>query len=339
MKNAVLAVGTHKYINIGDYVQGLASAQFFDRIDLYIERERLNTYDGDLCRMIMNGWYMHYPENWPPTDKIKPLMVSFHISPFAKEAMLSKRSIAYFMQHQPIGCRDHQTMDMLIEKGVDAYFSACMTTTLGKKYYNPKTTDKIYIVDPICTLKISFTNIFRIFFGLLFNLRTISVLLKKNIWLYNSRLNNLLLTTVFYIEYRKILSKEDLLKAEYITHILPNKGDSSKDLMEYAKQLIRKYAEAKFVVTSRIHCALPCLSLQTPVLYIEHKQQSCSSRSRLGGLQDMFNVVVWNREKMKLTVDPAIKAKIGVDLKNKDTWKKYSERLIDSCNKFINDTH
>ena len=39
MKNAILVASTTTRINIGDYIQGIAAAQFFDKIDYYIERD------------------------------------------------------------------------------------------------------------------------------------------------------------------------------------------------------------------------------------------------------------------------------------------------------------
>mgnify|MGYP003191163623 CR=1 FL=1 len=44
MKTGLMLVGTEKSINIGDYIQAVAAEQFFDHIDTYIERERLDEY-------------------------------------------------------------------------------------------------------------------------------------------------------------------------------------------------------------------------------------------------------------------------------------------------------
>ena len=65
---------------------------------------------------------MHHPEQWPPSEKIHPLFVAFHINELAKDTLLSNESIAYLKAHEPIGCRDTHTTDMLKAKGVKAYF-------------------------------------------------------------------------------------------------------------------------------------------------------------------------------------------------------------------------
>ena len=103
MKNALLVVSTlpkgnsDGYINIGDYIQSLAGKVFFDKIDVYINRERLSQFksEREKVKMIMNGWFMHSPENWPPSDDIFPLLVAIHISPKSAPKMLSVEGINY----------------------------------------------------------------------------------------------------------------------------------------------------------------------------------------------------------------------------------------------------
>ena len=106
MKYKLLAVSKFPNIsgvNIGDYVQALASSQFLPHIDGFIDRdEDLKDYAGEPCKVIMNGWYMHLPQNWPPSDLIDPLFVAFHLNSGVKEVLLSSQSIAYLKSHQPI---------------------------------------------------------------------------------------------------------------------------------------------------------------------------------------------------------------------------------------------
>ena len=146
MKYKLLAVSKFPNIsgvNIGDYVQALASSQFLPHIDGFIDRdEDLKDYAGEPCKVIMNGWYMHLPQNWPPSDLIDPLFVAFHLNSGVKEVLLSSQSIAYLKSHQPIGCRDLNTLYLLSKNGVDAYFSGCMTLTLGEKYHSEEKEDK-----------------------------------------------------------------------------------------------------------------------------------------------------------------------------------------------------
>ena len=138
--------------NIGDYVQSVASRQFIDRVDEYIEQEEADKYypeDGEKIKLVMNGWFQWRSENWPPSEYIDPLLISMHISPLKAKDLLKPEGIAYLKEHSPVGCRDFQTQALLEAKGVPAYFSACMTLTLGKNYHVPEDQrEGVYVVDP-----------------------------------------------------------------------------------------------------------------------------------------------------------------------------------------------
>ena len=118
--------------NIGDDIQSIAARQYLPRVDCRIQRDYLNLYRGPKTKLILNGWFSHKPENWPPSPDIDPLFVSFHISDGAIEEYTSESSIKYLNQHEPIGCRDKRSTELLKEMGVDAYFSGCLTLTLEK---------------------------------------------------------------------------------------------------------------------------------------------------------------------------------------------------------------
>ena len=144
MKYKLLSVSKSKKIatlNIGDYIQALASSQYYPQIDGFIDRDiELKDYNGEECKIIMNGWYMHNPENWPPSNKIKPLFVALK-------------------RNEPIGCRDYWTTNLLKNHGVNSYFSGCMTLTLGKTFNSLEKENKTYIVDPIFDPQIHISNV------------------------------------------------------------------------------------------------------------------------------------------------------------------------------------
>jgi hypothetical protein len=75
MKYKLLSAHTEKTVNIGDYIQALASLQFLPSFDGFVEREGLNSYSEEECTVIMNGWFMHNPnlDSWPiiPIDTKK----------------------------------------------------------------------------------------------------------------------------------------------------------------------------------------------------------------------------------------------------------------------------
>ena len=141
MKYKLLATRSKNQINIGDYIQSLAASQFLPSIDGFVQREKLNQYSSEEVTIIMNGWFMHQPENWPPSPQINPIFLSFHLNILAKDQLLSEKSVAYFKKHKPIGCRDFQSVQFLKSKNVDAYFSGCLTLTLGEKYFSKEKED------------------------------------------------------------------------------------------------------------------------------------------------------------------------------------------------------
>ena len=96
--------------NVGDYVQSLAAAQFLPHIDKYLNREKLNIYNEEQVKLIMNGWFMHRPECWPPSDNIDPLLISFHLNSQVKDQLLDNKGKKWFKRHQPVGCRDPYTL-------------------------------------------------------------------------------------------------------------------------------------------------------------------------------------------------------------------------------------
>src|SRR5690349_6853970 len=78
-RGAVLAYSTK---NIGDDMQSLAARRFFPEGARGLQREGLSglcNYFG-LHKLIMNGWFMRKPRQFPPAKTIDPLVISFHLS-------------------------------------------------------------------------------------------------------------------------------------------------------------------------------------------------------------------------------------------------------------------
>ncbi|MDD0847619.1 hypothetical protein PTQ35_02180 [Campylobacter sp. 46490-21] len=121
-------------MNIGDEIQSIAAMRFLPSLDEIVYREQINTFipknmDGQ-TKLIMNAWWMHKPQNFPPSQYIKPLLISMHIRPEIKSIFLNSRTKEYLIKHGPVGCRDITTVEILQEEGIPAYFSGCLTATL-----------------------------------------------------------------------------------------------------------------------------------------------------------------------------------------------------------------
>jgi lipopolysaccharide biosynthesis glycosyltransferase len=77
------------------------------------------------------GWHMHplYRRvcDFPYHPNLRPIFVAFHVN---YAAMLDDAGIAYLRKYGPIGCRDWTTVDLLLSRGVDAFFTGCLTPTI-----------------------------------------------------------------------------------------------------------------------------------------------------------------------------------------------------------------
>lgn len=222
----------------------------------------------------MNGWFTHTKNNsWIPSEQIDPLFIAFHINSNAVNTILSPDGIEYLKKYQPIGCRDMNTLKLLKNVGVEAYFSGCLTLTLDRyKKENVERKD-IYMVDPLYNYprsKYMFSSIKQIIKGLV----------TKNIFALNKLDNHL----------RKIFSEDLLNNAKYECQVLPGKGISHEDRFKHADNLLEKYSTAKLVITSRIHCALPCLAMGTPVIYVNGFDDFVDT-CRFEGILDLFNTI------------------------------------------------
>jgi hypothetical protein len=239
------ALISHSTINLGDEIQSIAVRQFLPRVDLLVDRDALNRLPEGASgryKIVLNGWHTRRPENWPPAPEFDALTVSVHLSgevnpanPTGRrpaEALLEGENLDYWRAHAPVGTRDLWTLDLLRAKGVDAYFSACATLTLGTGTTLPRH-------DYICAVDLPEPVL-------------------------------------------DALKQRARCRVVVTTHRDPAPAPFAQR-MRRAERLLSLYAQARAVVTSRLHCALPCLAFQTPVLLID----AARDVYRFSGLHDL----------------------------------------------------
>ena len=87
------------------------------------------------------GWFMKQPfgapSPFPLNPNILPIFLSFHLS---RSDILTPAAIEYLKKYGPVGCRDWSTVRILTKAGVPAYFSGCVTTTIGSLFPSPSLT-------------------------------------------------------------------------------------------------------------------------------------------------------------------------------------------------------
>ncbi|WP_074406533.1 MULTISPECIES: polysaccharide pyruvyl transferase family protein [Aquimarina] len=294
MKYGLLTyVENKRFFNVGDNIQSLAAKQFLPNIDIFLNREKLGDYKGEPVKLIMNGWFTHNTHNWVPSEDIDPVFVSFHMNNTAAPAMLSEKGIAYLKKHEPIGCRDQFTADTLKAKGIDAYFTGCLTLTLDSyKVDDSERGEDIYIVDPLY----SYPRPEKVFYSAK---HTIKNILNGTAFQLNKKNKHL----------KNFISKDVLDKAEFINQEPPSNQYSDEEKFEMAEALLRKYAKAKLVITSRIHCALPCLALGTPVIFVNGFDSFVDS-CRFDGILELFNRIDINSKTGEFTTNFNLEGKI-----------------------------
>lgn len=240
--------------NTGDDIQTFAALKLLGATDYFLDRERLDQVDVEPgTKLLCNGWFMKQPQHWPPHKDLHPLLISMYIDHKhgCYEHMLSPELIPYYEKFGPVGCRDKNTLQLFQNLGVDAYFSACVTLTLPK--YTGERSDEILLVDP---------------FVKIFDPKYVETQIKR------------------------LVPKELTDRISVLTHhdfSLPNL--SIEERMEKAERLLDRYAKAKMIITSRIHCGLPATAMGTPVYFMDVGYDRKQSKERLEGLIDLFEVI------------------------------------------------
>jgi hypothetical protein len=104
-----------------------------------------------------------------------------------------------------------------------------------------------------------------------------------------------------------------------------------------AEDLLKYYQKAKLVVTSRIYCALPCLAMGTPVIFVHGNFDSVSDQCRLEDHCRLFNTIYIDGEKITTNFDYENFRKTA-QINNKTDYLEYLELLNQQAKKFINNT-
>ena len=265
--------------NLGDFIQSLAAKQILNKVNiLEIDRDELHKYKGEKAALVMNGWFMEKPENWPPSENIDPIFLSFHLNPTAEKEMLSDKGIKYFKKNQPIGCRDQYTQKLLTRYGIETYFSACLTLCLNRENFVSKNTirEGIHVISPLERLNPNSEEVPKGFFRQL--VQKIKRPIKRK-------------------QFQSAIKKLDIFlqnqneKVYHSSQLIKTKDFNVKERIEKAKLQLKNIANAKLVITSRIHTALPAVAFGTPVLFLSDGLEHPNQKSRLDGMEQFFPII------------------------------------------------
>jgi lipopolysaccharide biosynthesis glycosyltransferase len=117
LEKYLLYFGQIKLLSIYKYIQ-------------YINNEQIDIYKGKKIKVIINKII----NNKIPSKQIIPLFISFEIN----KNEYNKNIIKYLKKFEPIGCNDYYTLNYLVKKKINSYYSGSYLILLGYKYKKKK---------------------------------------------------------------------------------------------------------------------------------------------------------------------------------------------------------
>ena len=210
--------------------------------------------------------------SFPPSSSLRLLLVAVHINQWGIVDN-KEGSLEYLRAQEPVGARDTMTLQKLLERNVSSYFSACLTLTWDPniRLLSPQPRSQVVVIDTVSYSRKTLANL-------------VPAEIMKS-----------------YISYSVNLGFVD------------NQGIHSRPTFHHPFQFaygnLLQIAAAKLVITSRIHVALPCVALGTPVIFtlIDGATDSGlpgGGGGRVDGLSQLFHLAYKNTTDNSWRFDP-----------------------------------
>lgn len=231
-------------MNIGDDVQSYAESLWLPSVDYMVDIEDMEDFkseDDEPVATIMSAWYMWKKWNWPPSKYIYPLWIGLHYNDIQR-GKPDRGMPAKFEYIQDGPGRDY--LKSFEPIGCRDYYTTKVLDGFGiKNYFSgcvTLTLPKRDIPKPereyVCLVGVD----------------------KK---VENAVKEQLEGTGIDVV----VLSP---------TRPEPSTNLSWEERRDEVIRYLETYQNAKCVITFRLHCALPCLALETPVLLVRHSFKS-----------------------------------------------------------------
>lgn len=131
--------------NLGDDVQAIAAALLLPKVDAYVDRDALDRVRFDVPHhLIMNSWFAIKRYAAIPHRSLVPHYFGFSVG---RDELINPSWLAEWARHASIGCRDRHSVMLLRRNGVDAHFTGCLTTWMGRFLPPPAKRDGVLFVD------------------------------------------------------------------------------------------------------------------------------------------------------------------------------------------------
>lgn len=258
-------------INLGDQIQSIAAKQLFDKnnvetIDYFVDRDKNiiyninNNIQNDLplnsLYCIYNGWFDKNYASFPLNPSINPLFISFHVNETQKDSTYN-----WLQTHETNSLKSLCHIDNKKEYDKCNYGIGCRDVHTLNKFIENKYTNAYLSGCLTMTLEIN------------------SVFSQKREHIY--------IVDVNISDIRAYVPKKILDNSIVLSHVYKKDMLDEQQKLKEAEQLLKLYQNAKLVITSRLHCALPCLAYSTPVVFSYYNMNDV----RLKGLIDTIPVI------------------------------------------------
>lgn len=242
--------------NIGDDIQTYAQERFLPRVDYLIDRENLELFVPDKkekVKLIMNAWYIHDIFNFNISPYIEPLYISMFLKKIPYEGGIT------------IGT------DYLNTNILESF-----------KKYGPVGTRDIHTKKILDQLKVP--NYFSGCMTLTLN-KFEGV--KEEDYIVAVGLNDREINYIKKRTNRKVIKfVQDVKKGSF-------SNESWDERKKRVENTLKLYQGAHMVITTKLHCSLPCLALETPVLLL-YDTSFAENKDRIGTFLPYLNYI--NRE-------------------------------------------
>ena len=238
MKYGLLVNENNK--NIGDDIQAYAESRFLPRVDAIVDRERLDTYqlgDGtEPVALIMGAWFMWRKYNWPPSNQIVPLNVGYHHFDRMEDPVACKAYAAPIWHEHYAGVGGQWFKDHGQVGCRDMYTQRVLEEAGIPSYFSG----------------------------------CVTLTLPKQPETPDKDTYIVCVDLAPKVEQKVRELVGDRFEIRKTTHSTPNiKGASWEEREARVREYLTLYQNAKYVVTRRLHVALPCLAMGTPVMVIQ----------------------------------------------------------------------
>ncbi|MGN1275963.1 MAG: polysaccharide pyruvyl transferase family protein [Floccifex sp.] len=221
-------------LNIGDPIQTYAMLNVYKKMGIdenkiiKISRYHSRFYDGKEVVLPYNCWNMIFNQQGHPygslplPPQIHPVFLSFHLH----SRNIEQNILDNLKKHEPIGCRDEETLENMKRHGIKAWLSGCVTALLPKRSKQPAK-KKVFFIDVP---------------------KNLLPHIPKDILECGEFLQHQL---PFSHNKNQDFMPDEVYNAFYDTAIT---------------RILQYRDEASLVVTSRLHAATPCMAMGIPVI-------------------------------------------------------------------------